>query len=88
MSHEMLISKAGIDFSSPSLLFACGTTELSFPQTQHVMTTNLKSYTPSHRIDVSKDQFHNEIDLQGIDSVESVLEVLKSLKILALCDQF
>jgi hypothetical protein len=39
---------------------------------------------PSHGIDVSKNQFHTAFDfLQGIDSVESMPEIVKSLKIRA-----
>ncbi len=44
----------------------------------------LKSSIPSHGMDASKNQSYNGIDFsQGIDSVESMPEVLKSYKILA-----
>ncbi len=49
--------------------------------------TILKSLNLSHRNEVYKNQFHNGIDFSQeikIDSVESMPEVLKSLKILAL----
>ncbi len=42
---------------------------VTFLHTQHKTTTILKSSIPSHRIDVSKKQFCNEIDFsQGIDA--------------------
>ncbi len=47
-------------------------------------TTFLKPSIPSHGIDVSKNQFQDEINFsQGIDSVESMPRVIKSLKIQA-----
>jgi hypothetical protein len=51
-----------------------------FPHIQHMTTVILKSSISSHGIDVSKNPFHNKIDFsQGIDSVESMPGVLKSI---------
>ncbi len=92
MSHKMLLFKAGIDFSSPAdscyiicVLEMCWSLGVSFPHTQHMTTTFLKSSIPSHGMDVFKNQFHNRIDFsQGIDSIESMPWILKRLKIRAL----
>jgi hypothetical protein len=54
-------------------------------QIQHVTTmTIMKSSITSHDIDASKNKFHNGIDFsQGIDSVEAMPGVNKSLQIQA-----
>jgi hypothetical protein len=50
------------------------------PTAQHIITKILKSSIPSHRNDVSKNQFHNgKIFSQGIDSIESKPGALKKL---------
>ncbi len=67
----------GIDFSFPAdschiicVLKMCWPIGASFPHTQHMTITILKSSIPSHGIDVSKNQFHNVNDFsQRIESV-------------------
>jgi hypothetical protein len=87
----MLIFKAGIDFSSSAdscqivcMLEMCRLTVMPFHHTQHVTMAIMKSSIPSHENDASKNQFQNGIDFsQGIDSVESLPGVIKSIKIQA-----
>ncbi len=73
-----------------ALLFACWKCVdqygcMSFPHTQHMMTTILKYLIHSHGIDVSKNQFHKVTYIsQGIGSMEPMPGVLNSLKIVAL----
>ncbi len=56
-------------------------TGVSYPHSQHMTTTILKSSIPSNWINVTRNQFHNGIDFsQVIDSVESMPGVLKSWK--------
>ncbi len=51
-----------------------------FPHIQHMTTTILKSSISLHGIHVSTKPFQNKIDIsQGIDSVESMPGVLKSI---------
>ncbi len=64
LSHEMLIFKAGIDFSSLPTAAYClrGGNELKnvCSHTQHIMMKAiLKSSVPSRGIDYSKNQLHN-----------------------------
>jgi hypothetical protein len=51
-----------------------------FPHIQHMTTAILKSSISSHGIHVSTKPFHNKIDFsKGIDSVESIPGVIKSI---------
>jgi hypothetical protein len=62
---------------------------MPLPYTQNMTMTILTSSVPSQEFHASKNQFHNGIDFsQGIDTVESMPGVLKSLEIQALEYEF